>query len=108
MWVGLPEKDCPYWWIGHGKRRRGYRNGVVLLYSFGGNVLMMSERPCCDWSMALFDTLDPTGIYQVRSNSWDAQLAVPNDPRYARLETNRAGQGRVVTVRRQSCDILAV
>ncbi|GFW04694.1 hypothetical protein TNCV_3897461 [Trichonephila clavipes] len=24
----------------------------------------------------------------VRSNSWDAQLAVPNDPRYARLETN--------------------
>ncbi|GFX98377.1 hypothetical protein TNCV_4001461 [Trichonephila clavipes] len=34
-------------------RRRGYRNGVVLQYSFGGNVLMMSERPCCDWSMAL-------------------------------------------------------
>ncbi|GFV97512.1 hypothetical protein TNCV_2040201 [Trichonephila clavipes] len=24
----------------------------------------------------------------VRSNSWDAQLAIPNDPRYARLETN--------------------
>ncbi|GFW89380.1 hypothetical protein TNCV_3966701 [Trichonephila clavipes] len=24
----------------------------------------------------------------VRSNSWDAHLAVPNDPRYARLETN--------------------
>ncbi|GFU35718.1 hypothetical protein TNCV_1203921 [Trichonephila clavipes] len=24
----------------------------------------------------------------VRSNSWDAQLAVPNDLRYARLETN--------------------
>ncbi|GFV63191.1 hypothetical protein TNCV_2077231 [Trichonephila clavipes] len=24
----------------------------------------------------------------VHSNSWDAQLAVPNDPRYARLETN--------------------
>ncbi|GFT33903.1 hypothetical protein TNCV_4383871 [Trichonephila clavipes] len=34
-------------------RRRGYRNGVVLQYSFGGNVLMLSERPCCDWSMAL-------------------------------------------------------
>ncbi|GFX40579.1 hypothetical protein TNCV_2373631 [Trichonephila clavipes] len=24
----------------------------------------------------------------VRSNSWDAHLAVPNDPRYARMETN--------------------
>ncbi|GFW23944.1 hypothetical protein TNCV_4949901 [Trichonephila clavipes] len=24
----------------------------------------------------------------VRSNSWDAQLTVPNDPRYARLETH--------------------
>ncbi|GFW43112.1 hypothetical protein TNCV_1475071 [Trichonephila clavipes] len=24
----------------------------------------------------------------IRSNSWDAQLAVPNDHRYARLETN--------------------
>ncbi|GFS90112.1 hypothetical protein TNCV_507861 [Trichonephila clavipes] len=24
----------------------------------------------------------------VRSNSWDAQLAIPNDLRYARLETN--------------------
>ncbi|GFW33694.1 hypothetical protein TNCV_2212261 [Trichonephila clavipes] len=23
-----------------------------------------------------------------RSNSWNAQLAIPNDPRYARLETN--------------------
>ncbi|GFX36616.1 hypothetical protein TNCV_3537401 [Trichonephila clavipes] len=23
-----------------------------------------------------------------RSNSWDGQLAVPNDPRYARLETS--------------------
>ncbi|GFV71231.1 hypothetical protein TNCV_2429781 [Trichonephila clavipes] len=34
-------------------RRRGYRNGVVLRYSFGGNVLMLSERLCCDWSMAL-------------------------------------------------------
>ncbi|GFW57452.1 hypothetical protein TNCV_543621 [Trichonephila clavipes] len=34
-------------------RRRGYRNGVVLQYGFGGNVLMMSEWPCCDWSMAL-------------------------------------------------------
>ncbi|GFS78764.1 hypothetical protein TNCV_3149161 [Trichonephila clavipes] len=34
-------------------RRRGYMNGVNLGYSFGGNVLMLSERPCCDWSMAL-------------------------------------------------------
>ncbi|GFT28323.1 histone acetyltransferase p300 [Trichonephila clavipes] len=25
---------------------------------------------------------------EVRSNSWVAQIAVPNDPRYARLETN--------------------
>ncbi|GFW02052.1 hypothetical protein TNCV_4853921 [Trichonephila clavipes] len=24
----------------------------------------------------------------VRSNSWDTQLAIPNDPRYARLDTN--------------------
>ncbi|GFU40605.1 hypothetical protein TNCV_3230001 [Trichonephila clavipes] len=28
---------------------------------------------------------DPSPL---RSNSWDAQLAIPNDPRYARLETN--------------------
>ncbi|GFY27375.1 hypothetical protein TNCV_2069951 [Trichonephila clavipes] len=27
-------------------------------------------------------------ILDVRSNSWDAQLAIPNDPRYAQLETN--------------------
>ncbi|GFU23305.1 hypothetical protein TNCV_2559911 [Trichonephila clavipes] len=27
-------------------------------------------------------------ICQFHSNSWDAQLAVPNDPRCARLETN--------------------
>ncbi|GFV45503.1 hypothetical protein TNCV_2891171 [Trichonephila clavipes] len=20
MWVGMPEKECPYWWIGHGKK----------------------------------------------------------------------------------------
>ncbi|GFW22502.1 hypothetical protein TNCV_2170361 [Trichonephila clavipes] len=47
----------------------------------------------------------------VRSNSWDAQLAVPNDPRYARLETNPGdweGQRRVVTVREKSRDTLAV
>ncbi|GFX20734.1 hypothetical protein TNCV_77911 [Trichonephila clavipes] len=25
---------------------------------------------------------------KVRSNSWNAQLAIPNDPRYARLDTN--------------------
>ncbi|GFW98182.1 uncharacterized protein TNCV_2492351 [Trichonephila clavipes] len=32
---------------------------------------------------------------KIRSNSWDAQLAVPNDPRYARLETNlRKGQAK--------------
>ncbi|GFY07070.1 hypothetical protein TNCV_4203411 [Trichonephila clavipes] len=24
----------------------------------------------------------------IRSNTWDAQLTVPNDPRYVRLETN--------------------
>ncbi|GFT98987.1 hypothetical protein TNCV_3793701 [Trichonephila clavipes] len=34
-------------------RGRGYRNGVVLQYSFGGNVLKISDRPCCDWPMAL-------------------------------------------------------
>ncbi|GFV99152.1 hypothetical protein TNCV_1511251 [Trichonephila clavipes] len=33
--------------------RRGYRIGVFLLYGFGGNILMLSIRPCCDWSMAL-------------------------------------------------------
>ncbi|GFX11271.1 hypothetical protein TNCV_4786631 [Trichonephila clavipes] len=46
----------------------------------------------------------------VRSNSWDAQLTVPNDPRYARLDKSgdQAGQGRVVTVRRKFCDTLAV
>ncbi|GFS57067.1 transposable element Tcb1 transposase [Trichonephila clavipes] len=27
-------------------------------------------------------------VWGVRSNSWDAQLAVPNDPRYARFEAN--------------------
>ncbi|GFU86824.1 hypothetical protein TNCV_1342691 [Trichonephila clavipes] len=47
----------------------------------------------------------------VSSNSWDAQHAVPNDPRYALLETNlgigQAKEGRVITVRRQSCDTLA-
>ncbi|GFU88871.1 hypothetical protein TNCV_4445461 [Trichonephila clavipes] len=30
----------------------------------------------------------------VRSNSWDAQLVIPNDPGYARLETNQ-GIGQV-------------
>ncbi|GFS78271.1 uncharacterized protein TNCV_3172241 [Trichonephila clavipes] len=35
-----------------------------------------------------------TPMYGVRSNSWDAQLAVPNDPRYAQLKTN-LGIGQV-------------
>ncbi|GFW26797.1 uncharacterized protein TNCV_3623331 [Trichonephila clavipes] len=34
----------------------------------------------------------------VRSNSWDAQLAIPNYPRYARLETN-LGIGQAKEVR---------
>ncbi|GFW51002.1 hypothetical protein TNCV_3592841 [Trichonephila clavipes] len=35
-------------------------------------------------------------IEKIRSNSWDAQLTVPNDPRYARLETNLGiGKGRI-------------
>ncbi|GFW96122.1 hypothetical protein TNCV_958351 [Trichonephila clavipes] len=37
----------------------------------------------------------------VRSNSWNAQFAVPNDPRYARLKTNlgigMAKEGYLVT-----------
>ncbi|GFX03682.1 g_PROTEIN_RECEP_F2_3 domain-containing protein [Trichonephila clavipes] len=37
----------------------------------------------------------------IRSNSWDAQLAGPNDPRYARLETNLCiGQAKV------SCQVI--
>ncbi|GFX54074.1 hypothetical protein TNCV_2337101 [Trichonephila clavipes] len=34
--------------------------------------------------------IDRSGLTpaSLRSNSWDAQLAVPNDLRYARLETN--------------------
>ncbi|GFU62493.1 hypothetical protein TNCV_2594211 [Trichonephila clavipes] len=28
------------------------------------------------------------GLVEIRSNLWDAQLTVPSDPRYARLETN--------------------
>ncbi|GFU70099.1 hypothetical protein TNCV_2752341 [Trichonephila clavipes] len=47
-------------------------------------------------------------IRRVRSNSGDAQLAIPNDPRYAGSFGDGSGQGRVVTVRRQSCDTLAV
>ncbi|GFU87988.1 hypothetical protein TNCV_1335571 [Trichonephila clavipes] len=31
---------------------------------------------------------DLVTLPRVRSNSWDAQLTIPNDPRYARLETN--------------------
>ncbi|GFX66170.1 hypothetical protein TNCV_1906551 [Trichonephila clavipes] len=43
----------------------------------------------------------------VHSNSWDAQLAIP-DRSIGDKSGDRAGQGRVVTVRRQSCDTLAV
>ncbi|GFU89254.1 uncharacterized protein TNCV_2549751 [Trichonephila clavipes] len=49
--------------------------------------------------------------YKVRSNLWDAQLTIANDPRYARLETNLGidhAKGRVVTVCRQSCVTIAV
>ncbi|GFV52280.1 transposable element Tcb1 transposase [Trichonephila clavipes] len=38
----------------------------------------------------------------VHSYSWDAQLAVPNDPRYARLETNlRIGQAKKLALGRR-------
>ncbi|GFX66988.1 hypothetical protein TNCV_4181131 [Trichonephila clavipes] len=45
-----------------------------------------------DWEQAL-DSLTFRSIFIAplpldRSNSWDAQLAIPNYPRYARLETN--------------------
>ncbi|GFX14613.1 hypothetical protein TNCV_4016111 [Trichonephila clavipes] len=36
----------------------------------------------------------------VRSNSWDAQLAVPNDPRYARLEKGSNSGNSAETVLR--------
>ncbi|GFW98099.1 hypothetical protein TNCV_2491551 [Trichonephila clavipes] len=48
---------------------------------------------------------------QIRSNSWDAQLAVPNNSKICSIgdkSGNRAGQGRVLTVRRQSCNTLVV
>ncbi|GFX75814.1 hypothetical protein TNCV_2237861 [Trichonephila clavipes] len=33
----------------------------------------------------------------VRSNSWGSQLAIPNDPRYARLETGAATRELLAT-----------
>ncbi|GFW90481.1 hypothetical protein TNCV_77151 [Trichonephila clavipes] len=35
--------------------RRGYEIEDFLQYGFGGNVQMLSKRPCCGWSMTLRD-----------------------------------------------------
>ncbi|GFW01292.1 hypothetical protein TNCV_5029471 [Trichonephila clavipes] len=35
-----------------------------------------------------FNSIFAVTLPLVHSNSWDAQLTVPNDPKYARLETN--------------------
>ncbi|GFV65388.1 hypothetical protein TNCV_2638181 [Trichonephila clavipes] len=64
-----------------------------------------AERECTtryDWALKhtssvrcleTFRSIFAVTLPLVRSNSWDAQLAVPNDPRYPRLETNqRSGQ----------------
>ncbi|GFU26005.1 hypothetical protein TNCV_5104921 [Trichonephila clavipes] len=53
-------------------RRRGYRNGDVLQYGFGGNVLKISDRPCCDWSMALPrpNTINNHSTHLVEMRPW--------------------------------------
>ncbi|GFW29776.1 hypothetical protein TNCV_3936431 [Trichonephila clavipes] len=47
------------------------------------------------------------GRREVRSNSEDAQLTVPNDPRYAVLDTNM-GIGQAKEGGEQSCDTLVL
>ncbi|GFT03418.1 hypothetical protein TNCV_2985801 [Trichonephila clavipes] len=42
--------------------------------------------------VASIESLRSTAL--VHSNSWDAQLAIPNYPRYALLETNLGGSDR--------------
>ncbi|GFW25387.1 hypothetical protein TNCV_3721151 [Trichonephila clavipes] len=49
-----------------------------------GNADTISESNCGNGSDKSFSKHD----IDVRSNTWDAQLAIPNEPRYARLETN--------------------
>ncbi|GFV23447.1 retrovirus-related Pol polyprotein from transposon 297 [Trichonephila clavipes] len=58
-------------------------NSLLTLLALDGN-------PLSTLSESAFKHLNSTlrGLsVGVHSNSWDAQLAVPNDPRYARLET---------------------
>ncbi|GFW29126.1 hypothetical protein TNCV_2838661 [Trichonephila clavipes] len=59
----------------------------------------LAGRKCTQYNRALrhtssvgclesFCSTFAVALPRVCSNSWDAQLAIPNDPRYARLETN--------------------
>ncbi|GFX58378.1 hypothetical protein TNCV_306681 [Trichonephila clavipes] len=71
-------------------RRHGYRNGVVLQYSFGGNVLMMSERSCCDWSMELREVLgDRPRNFEPRSSDEDDTWADTPSPDFHTTPTGR-------------------
>ncbi|GFY04035.1 SCY1-like protein 2 [Trichonephila clavipes] len=40
------------------------------------------------WCLETFRSIFAVTLLLVHSNLWDAQFAIPNDPRYARLETN--------------------
>ncbi|GFW19491.1 hypothetical protein TNCV_1603851 [Trichonephila clavipes] len=48
---------------------------------------IVGESGLCDIGET-FRSIFVVTLCLVRSNSWDAQLAIPNDLRYARLETN--------------------
>ncbi|GFW31367.1 hypothetical protein TNCV_2664671 [Trichonephila clavipes] len=56
----------------------------------------MQARPWpWDFEIIFIDYLEKGKTIIVRTNSWDAQLPIPNDPRYARLEANlRIGQAK--------------
>ncbi|GFU63663.1 hypothetical protein TNCV_4588681 [Trichonephila clavipes] len=54
----------------------------TMLYD---RALRHTSSACC---LETFRSMFAVTLPLDRSNSWDAQLAIPNDPRYARLETN--------------------
>ncbi|GFT58700.1 hypothetical protein TNCV_1360661 [Trichonephila clavipes] len=66
-------------------------------YYFQGFAMLpvLGKKAVLEWCMEGL-TLDHPSIvsemwkkvWEIRSNSWDAQLTVPNDSKYARLETN--------------------
>ncbi|GFT74430.1 hypothetical protein TNCV_539471 [Trichonephila clavipes] len=52
-------------------------------------LLLVEHFTCINltgWTSFALGLIPSTG--RIRSNSWDAQIPVTNDPRYARLETN--------------------